>query len=120
MLDAHGFPLDEQHEFESPDEEVVKKFLEVRGVTRLVEAGERVDPGDIGPAVAGYRNVYEYFGERYVAWARLRAPPAAVRKSPGRRFARPPPRGEHSARQRACLSRMCAECVTSSRVRSRA
>lgn len=59
MLDAHGLPLDEKHEFESPEEEVAKEFLEGRGVTRLVEAGERVDPGDFGAPVAGYRNLHE-------------------------------------------------------------
>jgi len=67
MLQAHGYPLDEEHEFEAPEAEVVKEFLEARRVSRLVEAGERVDPGDIGAAIAGYRNVYEYLTEHYVA-----------------------------------------------------
>jgi hypothetical protein len=67
MLEAHGFPLDEEHEFEAPGEEVVKEFLEARRITRLVEGGEAVDPGDIGAAVVGYRNVYDYLSERYVA-----------------------------------------------------
>ena len=67
MLEAHGFPIDEEHEFEAPEEEVVKEFLEARRVTRLVEAGETVDPGDIGAAVGGYRAVYDYLSERYVA-----------------------------------------------------
>jgi hypothetical protein len=67
MLEGHGFPVDEEHEFEAPEQEVVKEFLEARRVTRLVEAGELVDPGDIGAAVAGYRNVYGYLSERYVA-----------------------------------------------------
>jgi hypothetical protein len=72
MLDAHGLSLDEKHEFESPEEEVAKEFLERRGVTRLVEAGERVDPADFGAPVAGYRNLHDCPGERYVAWAHLR------------------------------------------------
>ena len=67
MLEAHGYPLDEEHEFEAPEEEVMKEFLEARRVTGLVEAGEAVDPGDIGAAVAGYRNVYGYLNDRYVA-----------------------------------------------------
>jgi hypothetical protein len=67
MLEAHGYLLDEEHEFEAPEAEVVKEFLEARRVTRLVEAGERVDPGDVGAAIASYRNVYHYVTERYVA-----------------------------------------------------
>jgi hypothetical protein len=67
MLEAHGYPLDEEHEFEAPEAEVVKEFLEARRVTRLAEAGEAVDPGDIGAAVAGYRNVYDHLSDRYVA-----------------------------------------------------
>ena len=67
MLEAHGYPLDEEHEFEAPEEEVLKEFLEARRVTRLAEAGEAVDPGDIGAAVAGYRKVYDHLSDRYVA-----------------------------------------------------
>ena len=67
MFAVHGFPFDEEHEFEAPEDEVVKEFLEPRRVPRLVEAAERVDPGDSGAAVAGYHSVYEYLGERYIA-----------------------------------------------------
>jgi len=67
MLLAHGYPLDPEHEFEAPEPEVLKEFFEARRITRLVDAGESVDPGDIGAAVAGYRNVYDYLTERYVA-----------------------------------------------------
>jgi hypothetical protein len=67
MLAAHGYPLDEEHEFEAPEVEIVKEFLEARRLTRLVDAGEDVDPGDVGAAVAGYRNVYDHLTERYVA-----------------------------------------------------
>jgi hypothetical protein len=67
MLVAHGYPVDEEREFEAPEEEVVKEFLEARRITRLAEAGEAVDPGDVGAAVAGYRNVHDYLAERYVA-----------------------------------------------------
>jgi len=38
----------------------VREFEEARRITRLVDAGERVDPGDIGVAVTAYRNLYEY------------------------------------------------------------
>lgn len=67
MLAAHGYALDEEHEFEAPEAEIVKEFLEARRVTRLDDAGERVDPGDVGAAVAGYRAVHDYLSERYVA-----------------------------------------------------
>jgi hypothetical protein len=67
--DAGGarVPARRGHEFEAPEAEVVKEFLEARRLTRLVEAGERVDPRDVGAAIAGYRNVYDYLTERYVA-----------------------------------------------------
>jgi hypothetical protein len=67
MLVEHGYPLDEEHEFEAREAEIVKEFRESRRVTELVDAGERVDPSDIGAAIAGYRNVYGYLLERYVA-----------------------------------------------------
>lgn len=67
MLVAHGYPVDEEHEFEAPEVEIVKEFLEARRIARLADAGEPVDPGDVGAAVAGYRNVYDYLSEHYVA-----------------------------------------------------
>jgi hypothetical protein len=67
MLVAHGYPVERELEFEAPEAEVVKEFREARRVTRLVEEGERVDPSDIGAAIAGYRNVYDYLTDRYVA-----------------------------------------------------
>jgi hypothetical protein len=67
MLKAHRCAVDVEHEFEAPEAEIVKEYLEGRRVTRLVEAGERVDPGDVGAAVAAYRFVYDYLTERYVA-----------------------------------------------------
>jgi hypothetical protein len=66
MLLEHGYPVDAEHEFEAPEAEVVKEFLEARRVARLVDAGESVDPSDVGAAVAGYRNVYDYLIDRYV------------------------------------------------------
>ena len=67
MMVAHGYPVDAEHGFEAPADEVVKEFLEARRITRLADAGEPVDPGDVGAAVAGYRNVYDYLSDRYVA-----------------------------------------------------
>jgi len=67
MLVERGYPIDEEHEFEAPEAEVVKEFFEARRIARLLDAGETVDPGDIGAAVAGYRNIYDYLIERYVS-----------------------------------------------------
>ena len=67
MLVAHGYPVDEEHEFDAPEDEIVKEFLEARRIARLVDAGEQVDPGDVGAAIEGYRNIYDYLSEHYVA-----------------------------------------------------
>ena len=65
MLTERGYPLTEEQAPESSDPEVVAEFLEARRITREVERGEPVDPGDIGAAVTGYRNLYEFLlGER--------------------------------------------------------
>jgi hypothetical protein len=67
MMVEHGYPVDEEHESEAPEAEVVKEFLEARRVARLVDAGEAVDPSDVGAAIAGYRNIYNHLTDRYVA-----------------------------------------------------
>ena|SRR5436190_12166769 len=60
MMEARGFPLAESPGEETAEPETVREFEEARRITRLVDAGERVDPGDIGVAVTAYRNLYEY------------------------------------------------------------
>ena len=67
MMVAHGYPVDAADELDAPEDEVVKEFLEARRIARLVDAGERIDPSDLGAAVAGYRNVYDHLSDRYVA-----------------------------------------------------
>ena len=65
MMLERGFPLTEEAAHQSSDPEIVVEFLEARRITNLVERGEAVDPGDIGAAVTGYRNLYEFLlGER--------------------------------------------------------
>ena len=65
MLTERGFPLTEEGAAASSDPEVVAEFLEARRIARLVDAGEAVDPGDVGAAITGYRNLYEFLlGER--------------------------------------------------------
>ena len=67
MMVERGYPVEEERVHEAPEPEVVAEFLEARRLTRLVEGGEDVAPSDIGAAVTGYRNLYEYLLNRYVA-----------------------------------------------------
>jgi hypothetical protein len=60
MMIERGYPTDEAGAAESPDRDVVAEFLEARRVASLVDAGESVDPGDVGSAITGYRNLYEF------------------------------------------------------------
>jgi hypothetical protein len=63
MMEARGFPLAESPAEDATEPETVREFMEARRITRLVDAGERVDPGDIGLAVTSYRSLYEYLLE---------------------------------------------------------
>jgi hypothetical protein len=67
MMAAHGLPVTEDAVEEPPEPELLAEFLEARRITRLVDGGEAVDPGDIGAAVAGYRNLYEQLIEAHPA-----------------------------------------------------
>jgi hypothetical protein len=60
MLMEQGYPTTEEGAAESADPNVVAEFLEARRITTLIDAGEQVDPGDIGAAITGYRNLYEF------------------------------------------------------------
>jgi hypothetical protein len=60
MMEARGFPLTETPAQDATEPETVREFMEARRITRLADAGERVDPGDIGLAVTAYRSLYEY------------------------------------------------------------
>jgi hypothetical protein len=59
MLEC-GYPVEERHAHEASEPEVVAEFLEARRITNLAETGADVAPSDIGAAVTGYRNLYEY------------------------------------------------------------
>jgi len=67
MMVERGYPVEEDRVREAPEPEVVAEFLEARRLTRRVEDGESVAPSDIGAAITGYRNLYEYLLERSVA-----------------------------------------------------
>ena len=63
MMELRGFPLGERPGEETAEPETVREFVEARRITRLVEAGETVDPGDVGLAVQAYRNLYAYLSD---------------------------------------------------------
>jgi hypothetical protein len=67
MMVARGLPLSTDAVEEPPEPELLAEFLEPRRITRLVESGEAVDPGDVGAAVAGYRSLYERLLEAHPA-----------------------------------------------------
>jgi hypothetical protein len=69
MMLAYGYPVEEEEAREpgATEDEVVKEFLEARRIARLVDAGERVDPSDVGAAIAGYRSVFEALTDRSMA-----------------------------------------------------
>jgi hypothetical protein len=59
MLEERGYPTTEERAQDAADPAVVAEFLEARRITTLVDAGETVDPGDVGAAVTAYRSLYE-------------------------------------------------------------
>lgn len=60
MMNDRGFPTTEEAAHESADPEIVAEFLEARRITNLIDGGESVDPADVGAAVTGFRNLYEF------------------------------------------------------------
>jgi hypothetical protein len=58
MLESRGLPLGERDGETETEPETVRGFAEARRVTRLVGAGEDVDPGDVAHAVNSYRELY--------------------------------------------------------------
>ena len=65
MLVESGYPTTEEEAPAAADPGLVAEFLEARRITNLVEAGEAVDPGEIGAAITAYRSLYELLlGER--------------------------------------------------------
>lgn len=60
MLESRGYALDDEVAVEGDDPEVVTEFRAAREITRRVDAGASVDPGDVASAVNGYRALYEH------------------------------------------------------------
>ncbi len=60
MMEARGFDLEVRAGETLAQPETTLEFAEARRIARLIDAGETVDPGDVGLAVRAYRNLYEY------------------------------------------------------------
>jgi hypothetical protein len=61
MLVEEGYPLGgDSVDDEGIEHEVLASFRAAREITNQVEAGETVDPGDIGHAVRLYRELYDH------------------------------------------------------------
>ncbi|MDX6517675.1 MAG: hypothetical protein QOF50_521 [Gaiellaceae bacterium] len=60
MLESRGYALGDDVAAEGDDPEVVTEFRAAREITRRVDAGASVDPGDVASAVHGYRALYEH------------------------------------------------------------
>ena len=68
MLTEAGYPLDtaDPVDDEGVDPEVLISFYAAREITRQVERGEGVDPGDVAQAVNFYRELYEHLIDREI------------------------------------------------------
>jgi hypothetical protein len=68
MLTGVGYPLDtpDPVDDEGIDPEVMTSFNAAREITRQVDRGDDVDPGDIAQAVNLYRELYEHVIAREV------------------------------------------------------
>jgi hypothetical protein len=66
MLAEAGYPLDTPDDVdeEGADPEIVASFVAAHEVAEQVDRGETVDPGDIGQAIAHYREIYDHLVHR--------------------------------------------------------
>jgi hypothetical protein len=58
MMQARGLALAERDGENAPGHEETREFANARIITRQVDGGEDVDPGDIAYAVNAYRELY--------------------------------------------------------------
>jgi hypothetical protein len=68
MLAEAGYPTEtpDSIDDEGIDPEIVVSFLSARTVTRQVDRGDDVDPGDIAQAINDYRDLYQHLLNREV------------------------------------------------------
>ena len=64
MLVARGFTPADPVAVEGDEPEVLASFRAAREITRLAESGADLSPGDIAPAIEGYREVYRVLTEQ--------------------------------------------------------
>ena len=66
MLEEAGYPTEtaDTVDDEGIDPEVLASFRAAGEITRQVDRGQDVDPGDIGAAVGLYREIYEHLMAR--------------------------------------------------------
>lgn len=58
MLEAHGLALAERDGEDTAEHETTREFANARAITRQVDHGEDVDPGDVAYAVNAYTELY--------------------------------------------------------------
>jgi hypothetical protein len=58
MMTARGLALAEREGENTAENETTREFANARAITRQVDDGEDVDPGDIAYAVNAYRELY--------------------------------------------------------------
>jgi hypothetical protein len=59
ILRERGLAIEDEVADNGVEMEIVRDYQEARRITRLVERGEDVGPGDVGAAVRLYRELYE-------------------------------------------------------------
>jgi hypothetical protein len=59
MMTAHGLELEEQAGQDVGELDATREFAGARAITRQVDNGEDVDPGDIAYAVNAYTELYQ-------------------------------------------------------------
>ena len=67
MLVARGFAPDDPVAAEGDEREVLANFRSAREITRLAESGADLSPGDVVPAIEGYREIYRILTEQRAA-----------------------------------------------------
>ena len=68
MLEERGYAIDQEVVREGNDPEIIAEYLAAREITGRAERDEPgLSPGDVGEAIASYRNLYEFLLENRAA-----------------------------------------------------